>query len=346
MKRITLPRPCDFHVHFRYDWRTGLVIPFTVLDFGLAVVEPNTSPPITSVAMAVEYRAHLQGYVPPGCDLRLYMTVYLTDETPAEEVDRMADCPWILGFKLYPANATTGSSHGVTDIRDRYPIFARCEELGVPVTVHGEVTDPSVDIFDREAMFIELVLVEMRLTFPGLLISLEHITTREGVDFVRGHRNTVGTITPQHLALNRNALLEGGLRPHRYCLPILKREGHRRALVKAALDNRPNGVPKFFAGTDSAPHAKNRKEAACGCAGCFNAPVAIPTYTRLFEQSGRYDWQARLADFLAYNGPDAHGLERNRGTIKLVREPWTVPSEIGGIVPLFANEELPWQVVR
>ncbi len=359
MDSITLPTPCDFHVHFRDDWRTRVVVPYTARDFGLAVVEPNLSPPITAVGMAHQYRERLMreighgkctGLIPRDREIRLLMTIYLTDDTPVSIVDQMASLDWVLGFKLYPSfedgeGITTGSSHGVRDIPRRYKIFERCQELGVPVTLHGQSADPSVDIYDASMHFLERTLAPMRRVFPGLIISIEHLDIEPYVDFVYEFDHTFGTITPQHLVLNRNDMLRGGLRPHRYCMPLPHREDHRQALVRAAVNNRPDGKPKFFAGTDTAPHAKGKKETACGCAGCFNAPTALATYLEVFREAGGPRWLDAAVNFLCHNGPDAYGFEQNRGTIQLVREPTPVPKVIEGIVPLFAGQNAPWRVV-
>jgi dihydroorotase len=319
------------------------VLPDTARRFARAIVMPNLKPPVTTVEQAGAYRDRILAALPEGMRFEPLMTLYLTDNLPPAEIDLAAASGFVHAVKLYPAGATTNSDAGVTDLKKCAATLARMEALGLPLLVHGEVTDPAVDVFDREAVFIETVLVPLLRDFPGLRLVLEHITTKDGVDFVLAHGGNVGgTLTAHHLLLNRNAIFQGGIRPHHYCLPVLKRESHRRALVAAAI----SGNPKFFLGTDSAPHAKKAKEAACGCAGCYTAHAGIELYAEAFEAAGALD---RLEDFASHFGPDFYGLPRNAGTITLVKEAWAVPAAQhylanDTLVPLRAGESVAWRL--
>jgi len=334
---LTISRPDDWHVHLRDGELLRKVAPFTARQFARAIVMPNLVPPITSVDAARDYRKRILEATEPG--FTPLMTSYLTDETDPNELERgFREGVWTAA-KLYPAGATTNSASGVTDVRNIYPALARMEKIGMVLCVHGEVTDPAVDVFDREAMFIERILCKLIEDFPGLKIVLEHITTAEAADFVgSASENVAATVTPQHLIINRNALFAGGLRPHAYCLPVAKRESHRLAIRKAAT----SGTPKFFLGTDSAPHARHAKESACGCAGIFNAPFALESYATVFEEEGALD---KLEAFASVNGPRFYGLALNEGTVTLERAEVRVPDEIDGLVPFHAGETLRWRFV-
>src|SRR5690349_5659697 len=311
------------------------VAPYTARQFGRAIVMPNLVPPITTVEAAAAYRDRIREAAGPGFEP--LMTCYLTDHTSADELERgHREGAWIAA-KLYPAGATTNSASGVTDIRNIYPALARMESIGMVLCVHGEVTDPEVDVFDREAVFIERVLDKVVADFPRLKIVFEHITTEDAVRFVTRQPYVAATVTPQHLIINRNAIFSGGLRPHSYCLPVAKRESHRLAVRKAAT----SGSPKFFLGTDSAPHAREAKESSCGCAGIFNAPFAIESYATVFDQEGAL---AKLEAFASLNGPRFYGLPSNEETITLERADVQVPEEIQGLVPFHAGETLRWRL--
>ncbi|MFZ9060320.1 MAG: dihydroorotase [Steroidobacteraceae bacterium] len=342
MNALTLLRPDDWHLHLRDGEAMRSVLGFTAARFGRAVVMPNLKPPVTTTDQARAYRERILAALPPDCGFEPLMTLYLTDNTPPAEVDRAAASGFVCGFKLYPAGATTHSDAGVTDPRRCDAVLERMAELGVVLQVHGEVTDPAVDVFARELAFIERHLSGMVARFPTLKVVFEHITTRHAVDFVRGSRAGVAaTLTPQHLLLNRNALFEGGLRPHHYCLPVLKRERDREALLGAAT----SGDPRFFLGTDSAPHERGSKEAACGCAGIFSAPAGIEFYAEAFEEAGALH---QLEGFASLHGADFYGLPRNRDRITLVREDWTMPATLpladGSIVPFRAGGLLRWRL--
>ncbi|MCK6390644.1 MAG: dihydroorotase [Azonexus sp.] len=319
------------------------VLPHTARQFGRAIVMPNLKPPVTTVAQAAAYRERILAALPAGMNFEPLMSLYLTDNTPASEIAAAVAAGFVKAVKLYPAGATTNSDAGLTAIEKAYDTLAEMARLGLPLLVHGEVTDPAVDLFDREKMFIDTVLLPLIERFPTLRVVMEHITTRDAAEFVAAAPSTVAaTITAHHLLYNRNAIFQGGVRPHWYCLPVLKRETHREALVAAAT----SGNPKFFLGTDSAPHAKQTKEAACGCAGCYTAYAAIELYAEAFERAGALD---KLEAFASFNGPDWYGLPRNRDTVTLVREDWTVPATypyIAGddIVPLRAGEVLSWKM--
>lgn len=339
---LTLTRPDDWHLHVRDGAHLASVVPFTARQFARAVVMPNLKPPVTTVALARAYRDRILASLASDLEFEPLMTLYLTDNTQPAEIRAARESGVIVGAKLYPAGATTHSDAGVTAIEKIYPALEAMQANGLVLQVHGEVTASDVDVFDRERVFIDRVLTETVRRFPELKIVFEHVTTREAVQFVLSAREGVGaTITPQHLLLNRNALFQGGIRPHLYCLPVLKREQDRTALVEAATSD----SPRFFLGTDSAPHAKHTKENACGCAGIFSAHAAIELYAEAFEQAGRLD---RLQAFASERGADFYGLPRNRGTITLVRESWTPPASypFGAeeIVPFRAGEPLAWRL--
>jgi dihydroorotase len=332
---LTIRRPDDWHVHLRDGEMLKRVAPYTARQFARAIVMPNLVPPVTTVEAAAAYRERILAAAGPG--FTPLMTCYLTDRTGPDEVARgFADGVWIAA-KLYPAGATTNSDSGVTDFRNIYPALARMEEIGMTLCVHGEVTDAEVDVFDREAVFIERILWRVATDFPELKIVLEHVTTADAVDFVsEAGPNVAATVTPQHLIINRNALFAGGLRPHAYCLPVAKREQHRLAVRKAAT----SGSPKFFLGTDSAPHSRDAKESACGCAGIFNAPFALESYATVFEEEGALE---KLEGFASEHGPRFYGLELNDGTVTLERSENLVPAEVDGIVPFHAGDTLRWK---
>ncbi|MFM2163304.1 MAG: dihydroorotase [Pseudomonadota bacterium] len=343
MTTVTLPRPDDWHLHVRDGDAMRGVLPMTAAHFGRALLMPNLKPPVTTVAEAAGYRERAESAV-RGSHFTPYFSLYLTERTPVAEVAAVAADPSILGFKLYPAGATTHSEAGVRDLAAVRPVLEAMAAQGVPLLVHAEVTDPDVDVFDREAVFLHEVLGPALNATPGLRVVVEHVTTADAVAFVQGLPvGQVGaTITPQHLLLDRNDLFRGGLRPHHYCLPILKRRDHRIALVKAAT----SGDPRFFLGTDSAPHARHAKEAACGCAGCFTAPHAMALYATAFARAGALD---RLADFASRFGAAFYGLPPATGTLTLVNEAAEVPAShpFGDdeVVPLFAGEVIPWRVL-
>jgi dihydroorotase len=319
------------------------VLPHTARQFARAIVMPNLKPPVTTVDQAAAYRDRILAALPAGMAFEPLMTLYLTDNTPPAEVAKAAASGFVKAVKLYPAGATTNSDAGLTDIRRADETLAEMARVGLPLLVHGEVTDPAVDLFDREKAFIDTVLAPAVARFPGLRVVMEHITTKDAAEFVAAAPATVAaTITAHHLLYNRNAIFQGGVRPHWYCLPVLKRETHREALVAAAI----SGNPKFFLGTDSAPHGKSTKEAACGCAGCYTAYAALELYAEAFEQAGALD---RLEAFASFHGPDWYGLPRNTGSVTLVKEAWTVPATYpylatDAIVPLRAGETLSWKM--
>ena len=341
-QHLTLRRPDDWHVHLRDGPMLRAVAGFTAGQFGRAIVMPNLTPPVTTVAAAEAYRARILAALDPGVAFEPLMTCYLTDDADPDEIGRGFEAGVFTACKLYPAHATTNADHGVTDIGRIYPVLERMQRIGMPLLLHGEVTDPGVDIFDREAVFIETVFARIAADFPGLRTVFEHITTAEAVAFVEsGGPNLAATITPHHLRINRNAMFSGGIRPHFYCLPVAKRERHRLALRRAAT----SGSPKFFLGTDSAPHLIGQKESACGCAGIFNAPFAIESYAATFDEEGALD---RLEGFASEHGPRFYGLPLNPDRIILEREDFEVPSQIaatsqGGLVPFHAGETLPWR---
>lgn len=339
---LTLRRPDDWHLHVRDGAYLASVLPYTARQFARAVIMPNLKPPVTTVAAARAYRERVLQAVPAGLRFEPLMTLYLTDATAPDEIRRARASGFIIGAKLYPAGATTHSDAGVTQIERIYPALAAMEEVGLVFQVHGEVTDTDVDVFDREHYFIDRVLAPVANRFPQLRIVFEHVTTREAVQFVQGARSGIAaTITPQHLLLNRNALFQGGIRPHHYCLPVLKREHDREALVSAAT----SADARFFLGTDSAPHARHTKETTCGCAGIFSAHAAIELYAEAFELAGRLD---RLQAFASERGPDFYGLPRNADTIVLERHSWLVPESIAlgdaQLVPFRAGEHVGWRL--
>ena len=334
--RLIFRRPDDWHVHLRDDAMLAAVAPWTARQFARAIVMPNLKPPVTTVAAAAAYRARIAAAAGPG--FTPLMTAYLVDGMDPDELARGHAQGVFTAAKLYPAHATTNSAHGVTDVAHIRPALEAMQRIGMPLLVHGEVTDAHVDIFDREAVFIDTVLAGLVRDYPALKIVFEHITTAEAVAFVEAAPATVAaTITPHHLALDRNAMFEGGIRPHLYCLPVLKRATHRTALRRAAT----SGNPKFFLGTDSAPHAAPTKETACGCAGVFNAPYALESYARTFEEEGALD---RLEGFASDFGPDFYGLPRNTRTVTLERSAVTVPDRIADVVPFHAGETLAWRL--
>lgn len=340
-RELTITRPDDWHLHVRDGAVLNSVVPATAACFGRAIIMPNLVPPVTDASMAMAYRERiLAAAADTGFDP--LMTLYLTESTTPETI-REAKAAGVIAAKLYPAGATTNSASGVTDIRNIYPVLDAMADCGMLLLVHGEVTDADIDIFDREKVFLERVLAPTLQAFPQLKVVLEHITTADSAEFVRSHTggNLAATLTPQHLMYNRNHMLVGGVRPHLYCLPILKRNKHQLALREAVA----SGDPRFFLGTDSAPHAKDKKEAACGCAGCYSAYGAIGLYADVFEELGILD---KFEAFASFNGPDFYGLPRNTDTITLVREPWTMPEQLpladGTIVPLKAGETVNWRL--
>ncbi len=337
LQSITIRRPDDWHVHLRDGEMLNCVAPYTARQFARAIVMPNLVPPVTSVDAAADYRDRI--IAAAGGGFTPLMTCYLTDGVDPDELARgHADGIWVAA-KLYPAGATTNSASGVTDIRNIYPARERMQEIGMTFCIHGEVTDPEVDVFDREAVFIEGILAPLLRDFPALKMVLEHITTKQAAEFVASApANVAATITPQHLHLNRNALFQGGLRPHAYCLPVVKREEHRLAVRKSAV----SGSPKFFLGTDTAPHSREAKESACGCAGIFNAPYALESDVQVFDEEGAL---SEFEGFASEHGPRFYGLPLNEGTVTLERTEQQVPETVEGLVPFHAGETLRWKVV-
>ncbi len=343
-QRLTIRRPDDWHVHLRDGEMLKAVAPYTARQFARAIVMPNLVPPVTTAAAAEAYRDRIRAAVPAGAAFTPLMTCYLTDDADPAELARGFETDVWAGAKLYPAHATTNSAHGVTDIANLRPALEAMQRIGMPLLVHGEVTDADVDIFDREAVFIDRTLAALVRDFPALKIVFEHITTAEAVAFVEAAGPNVGaTVTPQHLVINRNAMFSGGIRPHAYCLPVAKREAHRLAVRRAAV----SGSPKFFLGTDSAPHAVEKKEAACGCAGIFNAAYALESYATVFDEEGALD---RFEAFASENGPNFYGLPLNEDTITLERVtidiPDTLPTHGTSLVPFHAGKKLPWRLAR
>lgn len=338
--KISILRPDDWHLHLRDGASLGAVVAHTAERFGRAMVMPNLKPPVTTVDAAAAYRARILAALPAESRFQPLMALYLTDGTTADEIARAKASGFVQAVKYYPAGATTNSDAGVTGLERAYAALEALEAHDLPLLVHGESTDPAVDVFDREAVFIDRVLIPVRDRFPMLRIVFEHVTTREAVEFVRSAGPRVAaTITPQHLLLNRNALFQGGIRPHHYCLPVLKREVHRTALLNAAI----SGSPQFFLGTDSAPHARHTKEAACGCAGIYSAHAGIELYAEAFEGAGALD---KLEGFASLHGADFYGLPRNVDRITLTREPWSPPAsyDFGDheLVPFRAGESIAW----
>ncbi|HET7674232.1 MAG TPA: dihydroorotase [Gammaproteobacteria bacterium] len=339
---LVLPRPDDFHLHLRDGAAMADVLAASARQFARAVVMPNLKPPVRTTAEALAYRDRILAALPKGSDFRPLMTLYLTESMTPDEIARAKDSGAVIGVKLYPAGATTNADAGVTDLARVRPVLEAMQRHEIPLLIHGEITDPTVDVFDREAVFVDGVLDPLRRDFPALRVVLEHVTTRHAVQYVQSAaQNLAATITPQHLLYNRNALFAGGLRPHYYCLPLLKLESDRRALVDAATGT----DARFFLGTDSAPHARHAKEAACGCAGIYSAPAALELYAEVFETAGALD---RLADFASRRGANFYGLPHNKGTVRLVQEAWKVPAScaFGGekVVPLRAGEILAWRL--
>jgi len=339
---LTLARPDDWHLHVRDGNALAAVIPHTARRFARAIIMPNLQPPVTDTAQAAAYRARILAAVPAGSDFEPLMTLYLTDNTTPETLREAAESGFVRGVKLYPAGATTHSDAGVTDMAKVHGALETMQTLGLPLQVHAEVTTASIDVFDRERVFIDNILEPLTRQFPALRVVLEHVTTREGVDFVLDAGDQVAaTITAHHLLLNRNAMFAGGLRPHAYCLPVLKREQHRSALIQAAT----GGNRKFFLGTDSAPHARERKESACGCAGIYTAHAALELYAQAFESAGALD---RLESFASHFGADFYGLPRNTASVTLKKADWEVPPayplDDSTVIPMFAGETLRWQL--
>lgn len=340
---LTFTRPDDWHLHVRDGAAMASVVPHTARQFARAIIMPNLKPPVTTAEQALAYRARIRAAVPPGLSFEPLMTLYLTDNLPAEEIERAKDAG-VVAVKLYPAGATTNSDAGVTDIRKTYKTLEAMQKHGLLLLVHGEVTDPEIDLFDREKAFIDDKLIPLRRDFPELKIVFEHITTKEAAQYVAEADRFVGaTITAHHLLYNRNAIFLGGIRPHYYCLPVLKREEHRRALLAAAT----SGSPKFFLGTDSAPHPAHLKEHATGCAGCYTALSALELYAEAFEAAGALD---KLEGFASLFGADFYGLPRNTGTVTLQKTPWQLPETLpfgeATLKPLRGGETLAWRVME
>ena len=341
---LTIRRPDDWHLHLRDGPALPMTVPCSARQFGRAIIMPNLSPPVTTVAQAEAYAERIAEQIPTGNTFTPLMTLYLTDTTPTDEIARISNSDRVFACKLYPAGATTNSANGVTNLAKLYPVLEAMQSHDVPLLVHGEVTDTDIDIFDREKAFIDRHLQGIHAEFPELRIVFEHITTRDAVEFVLGaSAKLAATVTPQHLLLNRNSLLAGGIRPHNYCLPVLKRESHRQALLTAVT----SANPKFFLGTDSAPHARSAKETACGCAGIFSAPTAIECYAEAFSQAQALD---RLDDFASRFGAEFYGLPVNEDTLTLNRSDWEIPSAYPyldqDIVPFMAGQTLHWRLVN
>jgi dihydroorotase len=337
-QRLTIRRPDDWHVHLRDGAMLTAIAPYTARQFARAIVMPNLTPPVTDIAAATAYRDRIVAATGADSGFTPLMTCYLTDGADADEIARGYETGVFAACKLYPAHATTNSAHGVTDIRALTAVLETMQRIGMPLLIHGEVTDRDIDIFDREAVFVDRVLTPLTRDYPALKIVLEHITTAEAAAFVAEAAHPIAaTITPQHLMINRNAIFDGGIRPHAYCLPVLKREAHRIAVRRAAV----SGSPRFFLGTDSAPHVVGAKESGCGCAGIFNAPFAIEAYAQVFDEEGALD---RFEGFASEHGARFYGLPLNDGVVTLVRAPVTVPAMIGDVVPFLAGEALGWRM--
>ncbi|WP_395006375.1 dihydroorotase [Undibacterium sp.] len=342
IQELKITRPDDWHLHLRDGEALKTVLPHTAAQFSRAIVMPNLKPPVTTTELAAAYRQRILAALPDGMQFEPLMTLYLTDNTPPDEIRRAKDSGFVQAVKMYPAGATTNSDAGVTDLRKCYKTLEMMQEVGMPFLVHGEVTSPEIDLFDREAVFIDTVMKPLRADLPELKVVFEHITTSDAAAYVSEASGPIAaTITAHHLLYNRNEIFKGGIRPHYYCLPVLKRETHRQALVKAAT----SGNPRFFLGTDSAPHAKGVKEHACGCAGCYTALHAMELYAQAFDQVGALD---KLEGFASFFGPDFYQLPRNTGSMILKRESWTLPDELsyldGSLVPLNAGEVINWKV--
>ena len=339
---LTITRPDDWHLHLRDGDALKAVLPHSARQFARAIIMPNLRPPVTTVAAAGDYRQRILAALPPDSTFEPLMTLYLTDKTPADEIRHAVESGFVKAVKLYPAGATTNSDAGVTDLARCDAALAEMERCGMPLQVHGEVTDPAIDLFDREKVFIDTVLIPLLARYPALRVVVEHMTTRNAVEFVsEAGDNVAATITAHHLLYNRNAIFAGGLRPHYYCLPVLKRETHRTALIAAAT----SGNPKFFLGTDSAPHARHTKESCCGCAGCYTALTALELYAEAFESAGALD---KLETFASFNGADFYRLPRNAGTITLEKTPWQLPATLpygkDELLPLRAGEAMQWRL--
>jgi dihydroorotase len=340
MNTLTITRPDDWHIHLRDNTALKTTVAHCARQFARAIVMPNLVPPVTTTAMALEYRQRIISAIPQDQNFNPLMTLYLTDNTSTEEIRNASNSEHVVAVKLYPAGATTHSDRGITDLQKIYPVLEAMEKYKLPLLVHGEVTDPDVDIFDREKIFIERCLIPVVTQFPALRVVFEHITTKEAADFVRQAPATVAaTITAHHLMLNRNDMLAGGIKPHHYCLPVIKRELHRQVLIAAAT----SGNAKFFLGTDSAPHEQSQKESACGCAGIYTAHAAIELYASVFDAAGALD---KLETFASFNGADFYGLPRNRSQIKLTRKVWTIPESYPlnneRLIPFHATRQIDW----
>ena len=340
---LTLARPDDWHLHLRDGAELRAVLPHTAAQFRRAIIMPNLKPPVTTTALAAAYRERILAARPTGSDFEPLMTLYLTDNTPGDEIRRAKASGFVHAVKLYPAGATTNSDSGVTDLKHTYKALEVMQELGMVLAIHGEVTDRDIDVFDREKVFIDEKLIPLRRDFPALRVVFEHITTKDAADYVREAEGDIAaTITAHHLLYNRNAIFSGGLRPHYYCLPVLKRETHRQALLDAAC----SGNPRYFLGTDSAPHAQGDKESDCGCAGCYTALHALELYATAFEAAGALD---RLEGFASHFGPDFYRLPRNSGSVRLRKQEWTIPSALPYgervVVPLAQGETLGWRLL-
>jgi len=343
IQQLTLTRPDDWHLHVRDGDAMRAVVGDTASCFGRAVIMPNLTPPVVDTAMAMDYRARITAALPSDTRFSPLMTLYLTDSTTPAEIARAKASGGVVGVKLYPAGATTNSAAGVTEMSRCFPALEAMEKQGLPLLVHGEATDPAIDVFDREKVFIDQVLAPLIRRFPGLRLVLEHVTTRDGVDFVlAAPPHVAATITAHHLLMNRNAMFQGGIRPHHYCLPVLKRESHRQALVAAAI----SGSPKFFLGTDSAPHGRRTKESSCGCAGMYTAHAAIALYAEAFEAAAALE---RLEAFASFHGADFYGLPHNADSIRLCKEsqrvPDTLPFGDDTLIPLRAGGEVGWRLI-
>lgn len=344
MNKLTLIQPDDWHLHVRHGAILNTVIAHTAKQFARAIIMPNLNPPILTVEQALDYRTEILNALPEGSSFNPLMTLYLSNKLTSDEIKKAAESEHIHAIKLYPAGATTNSESGVSDLKGIYPLLKTMEQVDLPLLIHGEVTNQDCDIFDREKEFVDSSLTDIIKNFPNLRVVVEHVTTKEAVDFVLSASEKVAaTITPQHLLFNRNAILAGGIRPHYYCLPIIKREHHRQALVKAAT----SGNPKFFLGTDSAPHLTHAKESSCGCAGCYSAYGALELYAEAFEQADALD---KLEGFASFFGADFYQLPRNTQTVTLQKHAWTVPAyyqvDDENITPLKANEVLNWQMLN
>jgi dihydroorotase len=341
---LTITRPDDWHLHLRDGTTMAAVLPHTARQFARAIVMPNLKPPVTTTAQALAYRERLLAALPAGVQFEPLMTLYLTDNTSPDEIKRARESGLVHAVKLYPAGATTNSDAGVTDLTKCYKALEAMQAVGMPFLVHGEVTDPAVDIFDREAVFIERVMQPLRRDMPALKVVFEHITTKDAAQYVAESSGPIAaTLTAHHLLYNRNELFKGGIRPHYYCLPVLKREEHRKELVRVAT----SGSAKFFLGTDSAPHPKGLKEHACGCAGCYTALHAMELYAEAFDRAGALD---KLEAFASFHGPAFYGLPRNTGSVTLKRESWTLPAELplgegASVVPLNGGEQIGWKLI-